>query len=93
MANKNNKQAIHEFYAAYEELKQHGSYRLHTHSSIYPKDDALIEIYAYSGNEKQERVLKVTQEDETDAYIQATDQLYSMLESLKREAKERKRAV
>lgn len=87
------KQAIHEFYAAYEELKQYGTYRMHTHSSIYPKDDALIEIFAYNGNEKQERVLKVTQEDEVEAYNQATDQLYSMLDALRKEAKERRRAV
>lgn len=87
------KQAIHEFYAAYEELKRYGDYRLHTHSSIYPKDDALIEIYTYSGREQQNRVLKVTQEDETDAYMQAADQIRSMLQSLKREAKERRRAV
>lgn len=87
------KKAIHEFYAAYEELKQYGNYRLHTHSSIYPKDDALIEIYTYSGREQQNRVLKVTQEDETDAYMQAADQIRSMLQSLKREAKERRRAV
>lgn len=87
------KQAIHEFYTAYEELKQYGDYRLHTHSSIYQKDDALIEIYAYSGREQKNRVLRVTQEDETDAYMQAADQIRSMLQSLKREAKERRRAV
>ena len=56
--------ALHSFYEAYRELQQYDNLRLHTHSSIYEKDDALIEIYRYQGEKKGERILKVTQEDE-----------------------------
>ncbi len=85
--------ALHSFYEAYRELQRYDNLRLHTHASIYPKDDALIEIYRYQGDRKGERVLKVTQEDEVDAYEQAADQVRSMLQQIKqKEETERRRA-
>ena len=61
-------------------------------SSIYEKDDALIEIYRYQGEKKGERILKVTQEDEADAYEQAADQVKGLLERAKNETERRRRA-
>lgn len=85
--------ALHSFYEAYRELQQYDNLRLHTHSSIYEKDDALIEIYRYQGEKKGERILKVTQEDEADAYEQAADQVKGLLlERAKNETERRRRA-
>lgn len=83
--------AIHKFYKVYRELQKYDNLRLHTHESIY--DDTLIEAYRYHGEKKGERVLRVTQEKTTDAYIQATDQVKNMLEQAKQNrAAERRRA-
>lgn len=84
--------ALHSFYEAYRELQQYDNLRLHTHNSIYEKDDALIEIYRYQGEKKGERILKVTQEDEADAYEQAADQVKGLLEQAKNETERRRRA-
>lgn len=84
--------ALHSFYEAYRELQQYDNLRLHTYSSIYEKDDALIEIYRYQGEKKGERILKVTQEDEADAYEQAADQVKGLLERAKNETERRRRA-
>lgn len=84
--------ALHNFYTLYRELQKYDNLRLHTHSSIYEKDDALIEVYRYQGEKKGKCVLKVTQEDETDAYEQATDQVRSLLERARNEVEERRRA-
>lgn len=85
--------ALNNFYETYRELQRYDNLRLHTHASVYPKDDALIEIYRYQGDRKGERVLKVTQEDEVDAYEQAADQVRSMLQQIKqKEETERCRA-
>lgn len=84
--------ALHSFYEAYRELQQYDNLRLHTHSSIYEKDDTLIEIYRYQGEKKGERILKVTQEDEADAYEQAADQVKGLLERAKNETERRRRA-
>lgn len=84
--------ALHSFYEAYRELQQYDNLRLHTHSSIYEKDDALIEVYRYQGEKKGKCVLKVTQEDETDAYERAADQVRSLLERARNEIEERCRA-
>jgi hypothetical protein len=85
--------ALHSFYEAYRELQQYDNLRLHTHSSIYEKDDALIEIYRYQGEKKGERILKVTQEDEADAYEQAADQVKGLLERAKNETERRRRGM
>lgn len=84
--------ALHSFYEAYRELQQYDNLRLHTHSSIYEKDDALIKIYRYQGEKKGERILKVTQEDEADAYEQAADQVKGLLEQAKNKTERRRRA-
>ena len=84
--------ALHSFYEAYRELQQYDNLRLHTHSRIYEKDDALIEIYRYQGEKKGERILKVTQEDEADAYERAADQVKGLLERAKNETERRRRA-
>ena len=84
--------ALHNFYTLYRELQQYDSLRLHTHSSIYEKDDALIEIYRYQGEKKGERILKVTHEDEADAYEQAADQVKGLLEQAKNKTERRRRA-
>lgn len=84
--------ALHNFYTLYRELQQYDNLRPHTHSSIYEKDDALIEIYRYQGEKKGERILKVTQEDEADAYEQAADQVKDLLERAKNETERRRRA-
>ena len=84
--------ALHSFYEAYRELQQYDNLRLHTHSSIYEKGDALIEIYRYQGEKKGERILKVTQEEEADAYEQAADQVKCLLEKAKNETERRRRA-
>ena len=85
--------ALHSFYEAYRELQRYDNLRLHTHASIYPKDDALIEIYRYQGDRKGERVLKVTQEDEVYSYEQAADHVRSMLKQIKhKQETERRRA-
>ena len=84
--------ALHSFYEAYRELQQYDNLRLYTHSSIYEKDDALIEVYRYQGEKKGERILKVTQEDEADAYEQAADQVKGLLERAKNETERRRRA-
>ena len=80
------------FYALYRELQKYDNLRLHTHSSIYEKDDVLIKVYRYQGEKKGKCVLKVTQEDETDAYEQAADQVRSLLERARNEIEERRRA-
>lgn len=82
--------AIHRFYTLYRELQKYDNLRLHTHSSIY--DDTLIEAYRYRGEKKDERVLRVTQENEADAYEQAADQVKSLLERAKNEEERRRRA-
>ena len=82
--------AIHRFYALYRELQKYDNLRLHTHSSIY--DDTLIEAYRYHGEKKGERVLKVTRENDADAYEQAADQVKSLLERAKNEEERRRRA-
>ena len=83
--------AINRFYALYRALQKYDNLRLHTHSSIY--DDTLIEAYRYHGEKKGERVLKVTQENDADAYEQAADQVRSMLQQIKqKEETERRRA-
>lgn len=84
--------ALHNFYTLYRELQQYDNLRLHTHSSIYEKNDTLIEIYRYQGEKKGERILKVTQEDEADAYEQAADQVKGLLERAKNETERRRRA-
>lgn len=86
--------ALHSFYEAYRELQQYDNLRLHTHSSIYEKDDALIEIYRYQGEKKGERILilKATKEDEADAYEQAADKVEDLLERAKNETERRRRA-
>lgn len=84
--------AMRSFYTLYRELQKYDNLRLHTNSSIYEKDDALIEIYRYQGEKKGERILKVTQEDEADAYEQAADQVKGLLERAKNETERRRRA-
>lgn len=82
--------AIHSFYEAYRELQRYDNLRLHTYASIYANEDALIEIYRYHGDKRGDRVLKVTQKDEADAYERATDQVKTMLRQI-RENKEAER--
>ena len=83
--------AIHDFYKVYRELQKYDNLRLHTRESIY--DEALIEVYRYHGEKKDERVIRITQEDAATTYIQATDQVRSLLQQAKeRRAAERRRA-
>lgn len=77
--------AIHKFYKAYRELQKYDNLRLHTHESIY--DDTLIEAYRYHGEKKGECVLRVTRENDADAYEQAADQVKSLLERAKMKKK------
>lgn len=83
--------AIHKFYKVYRELQKYDKLRLHTHKSIY--DDTLIEAYRYHGEQKGERVLRVTQENTADAYEKAADQVDNMLEQIKQRITERRRGA
>lgn len=76
--------AIHKFYKVYRELQKYDTLRLHTHESIY--EDALIEVYRYHGENKEARVLKVTQKNTADAYEQAAEQVENILEQIKQRA-------
>lgn len=78
-------EAICNFYQVYRELQWYENLRMHTHTSIYERDDTLIEIYRYYGERKGERILRVTQEDEVEAYEQARDQVESLLQSIKQD--------
>lgn len=54
---------------------------------------ALHSFYeAYRELQKGERILKVTQEDEADAYERAADQVKGLLERAKNETERRRRA-
>lgn len=71
---------IHNFFEAYSELKKYKSVRLHTHTE---KGETLIEIDRYNGNTKVERILKVSQQDEIEAWQQATENIENMLQQIK----------
>lgn len=74
------KAAIHNFFKAYRELKKYKDLRLHTRTA---KGETMIEIGRYSGNVRRERILKVSQDNETEAYEQATDNINNMLKQIK----------
>lgn len=82
--------AIDNFFRAYKELKKYKEVRLHTCVTIHTalKYETLIEIDRYAGGERKERILKVTQEDEIEAYEQATDYINEMLRQIKAERNE-----
>lgn len=77
--------AIHNFYKVYRELKQYESLRLHTRTEL--GGELLIEITRYSGGRSSDRILRVSQKDEAEAYEQATEQLEDMLEQIKKDGK------
>lgn len=79
------KEAIYNFYAAYEELKRYDALRMHSRTAL--GEDTVIEIYRYYGDSKGERILRVTQEDEVAAYEQAADQVKNMLEQIREDRK------
>lgn len=74
------KEAIHNFFKAYKELKKYKDLRLHTRTA---NGETLIEIDRYSGNTKVEKVLRILQDNEAEAWEQAADNVNNMLQQIK----------
>lgn len=74
------KEAIHNFFKAYKELKKYKDIRLHTRTA---KGETLIEIDRYRGDIKAEKILRITQDNETEAWEQAADNINNMLQQIK----------
>lgn len=77
--------AIYNFYDVYRELQKYDSLRMHLHTEL--GGETLIEIYRYQGEVKGSRILRVTQDDEVEAYEQAADEVKNMLEKIKKDRK------
>lgn len=82
------REAIDKFYKAYRELQQYDNLRMHSRSVL--DGETLIEIWRQSGTSQGERILKVSLDDEVDAYIHATELIGYMLTALKKTKEERK---
>lgn len=77
--------AIYNFYDVYRELQKYDSLRMHLHTVL--GGETLIEIYRYRGEIKEGRILRVTQDDEVEAYEKAADEVKNMLEQIKKDRK------
>lgn len=64
---------IKEFYAVYRPLQKQYNLRMRSHASIY--DDATIEIYKYNGDIRGDRICYIKEEEATECYRKATEQL------------------
>lgn len=71
---------IHEFYQIYRPLQKKRDLRLHSHFSIYPKDDDFIEVWEYVNDKKVRQIVRAKEENEVECYKRAIEELKSYAE-------------
>lgn len=79
------KEIVGKFYEIYRPLQKKYNLRYHMHSSIYEKEDDLIEIWEYSGEIRGKCIAMAKEKKEIDCFKRAIDEL----ENYKREREER----
>lgn len=73
--------ALNQFYKAYNQLKNTMNVRMHTHQDL--NGNNTIKIYEYDGEIPKRLVMKAAEENDTDLYLRAAELIVGLLNGKK----------
>lgn len=78
------KQAVHEYFEALNALRKERTVREHSHFDIYGNN--YIKVTEFDGDQPKRTIVNVSEEDSTDCYKRAAEQIRAILAKKKHPA-------